>query len=240
MTALADLPGYRRRITITPGDGIVRAELEDDYHQMAVALMHKDGIATDLTPIMTRAPWTTCPGAIAKLKQTFTGVALNAFPERGDKTFNCTHLYDLALWAAAHANADARVVYDVIASDVQSDGTRSSEVLRDGEKLLEMTLRGYECIAPAEITGRNLFDLRAWIDAMPANLQEAARILRWGTMIAGGRSIPMEKQSDASRMPPNCFTFQPAAAAQAKRLGQIKDFTGGDAGPLAQPIFAKT
>jgi len=189
---------------------------------------------------MARAPWTTCPGAVAKVKHTFTGAALDAFPKRGDKSFNCTHLYDLALWAAAHANTQEQIVYDVIACDPREDGTRVAELRRNGEPLLSLTIRNYDIVEPAEIAGQSIFDLRAWIDAMPTDLQESARILRWGAMIAGGRSIPLEKQSDASRLPPNCFTFQPTAAAQAKRVGIIKDFTAGDAGPLAAPVFEKT
>jgi hypothetical protein len=42
----------------------------------------------------------------------------------------------------------------------------------------------------------------------------------------------MERQSDASRMPANCFTFQPERKAQARRVGRVIDFSRGTARPL--------
>jgi len=42
--------------------------------------------------------------------------------------------------------------------------------------------------------------------------------------------IPLSKQSDATKMPSNCFTFQPAMKIVAQRVGVIRDFsTGGGA-----------
>jgi hypothetical protein len=52
--------------------------------------------------------------------------------------------------------------------------------------------------------------------------------------------IPLEKQSDASRMPPGCYTFQPHRAAQAKRVGAIREFSSEGAAQLLgeyEPAF---
>jgi hypothetical protein len=52
-------------------------------------------------------------------------------------------------------------------------------------------------------------------------------------MIANGRTIPLEKQSDARRMPVgNCYTFQPHLVTEAKRIGEIRDFSNGTTQPL--------
>ena len=102
--ALDKLPGFRRRFRITPAPGSVRSELEDDFHWMSVVVHHSDGTATSIEAHMFRAPWTICPGAVEQLKQTFTGVRLAEFVERGEKRSNCTHLHDLATLAAAHAS----------------------------------------------------------------------------------------------------------------------------------------
>src|SRR5690349_7684522 len=112
--ALDELPGYRRRFRITPSPNRVVSELEDDYHRMSVTIFHDGKQAISIEPVMHRAPWTTCPGAPAVLKQTFTGVALNEFAARGEKRSNCTHLHDLAVLAAAHALATAPLVYDIL------------------------------------------------------------------------------------------------------------------------------
>jgi hypothetical protein len=232
VAALDRLPGFRRRFRVTPGRGWVRSEVEDDYHHMTVILRHEAGVVTEIEPTMHRAPWTTCPGAPQQLRQTFVGVALDAFTSRGEKTANCTHLHDLAVLAAAHAQDREPLVYDILVSD-PVEGRRQVELRRDGEALLRWTDQDNRIVEPAELAGLGLFDqLRPWIDSLDPSRQEAARLLRWGAILAHGRVIPMERQSDASRMPPNCYSFQPARKAQARRVGEIKDFSRGAAQPL--------
>jgi len=225
------MPGFRRRIRITPAPGHVLSEVEDDYHHMSVSINHDYEIANTVKAVLVRAPWTTCPGAVDKCEQTFTGVALRAFSERKDKTFNCTHLFDLALLAATHAFANALLVYDVFVSD-PIEGVRRATIYHDGVALLSWSDANYRIIEPTVLAGTKLNDMRAWIDSLEPAQQEAARILRWVSMIAHGRTIPMEKQSDASRMPPSCYTFQPERAAVAQRIGKILDFSDGTVQPL--------
>ena len=227
MAALDDLPGYRRRFLVTPGDGCVRAELEDDYHCMSVTVRHADGVATAVEGVMYRAPWTTCPGAEARLRETFAGVPLAAFGARGEKTSNCTHLHDLATLAAAHAGDARPLVYDVLRSD-PTDGISRAELRRDGGVLFAWTLDHLRIVAPEEVAGIELMKLQPLLERLDAAGREAVRILRWGIIVGGGRGIPLNRQSDASRMPPSCFTFQPEMAATAKRVGRIRDFSIGD------------
>jgi Protein of unknown function (DUF2889) len=234
--AADNLPGFRRRFRVTPAGGWVRSEVEDDFHHMHVTVHHDGTLATSLQPVMVRAPWTTCPGAAAELERTFTGVALEAFSSRGEKQANCTHLYDLALLAAAHAADSEPTIYDILVSDpiAGAAGTkdRRAEVRRDGITLLAWVESGFLLSQPAELAGLRLDKMRAWIDTLDPELRQAARLLRWGNMIANGRIIPMEKQSDARRMPANCYTFQPLQAMQARRVGAIRDFSRGGAQPL--------
>jgi hypothetical protein len=231
MPALDALPGFRRRFRVTPTLTHVRAEVEDDYHHMGVVVHHQDGVATKLEPLMIRAPWSTCPGAVARLTQTFTGVALANFAARGEKQTNCTHLHDLALLAAAHAGDGAALSYEILVSD-PVDGRSVAELRRDGAPVLGWTLAGFEIVAPTELAGLSLGKLRAWMDTLDEAGQEQARILRWGSMIAHGRAIPIERQSDASRFPANCHTFQPENAIHARRIGEIREFSGGGGQPL--------
>jgi hypothetical protein len=51
-------------------------------------------------------------------------------------------------------------------------------------------------------------------------------------MVAMGRTMPLEKQSDATAMPPNCYTFQPERAVTARQLGVRRDFSDGSEIPL--------
>lgn len=229
--AIDSLPGFRRRFRITPAAGQVQVDVEDDYHCMSVVVAHAGGVATRIEPRMIRAPWTTCPGAVAKLQATFGGLALSAFAERGDKPENCTHLYDLALLAAAHASDAAPTVYDILVADAV-DGRRRAELRRDGVPVLDWVESEFRIVAPEALSGTPLMQMGRWIAGLEPQMQEAARLLRWGNIIAHGRAIPMERQSDATRMPPNCYSFQPQRAVEARRVGVIREFSRGGAQPL--------
>ncbi|WP_428310632.1 DUF2889 domain-containing protein [Hydrocarboniphaga sp.] len=225
------LPGFRRRFRVTPAPGQVRSEVEDDFHCMSVVLHHDGKTINTVDADLMRAPWSTCPGATLQLQQTFTGVALDAVATRGDKAANCTHLHDLAQLAAAHAFDTQPMIYDVLVTDAV-DGLRRAELRRDGEVVLSWAEASFRIVEPAELAGMTLDKLRPWMDTLSAPQQEAARLLRWANMIANGRRIPIGHQSDASRMPPNCYTFQPERAVIARRVGVIRDFNQGKAQPL--------
>jgi hypothetical protein len=229
---LDDLPGFRRRFVVTPGAGWVRSDLEDDFHCMSVTLHHAGGVVTAVEPVVARAPWNTCPGAEAEAVRTFTNLALDAFAARGEKIANCTHLYDLAILAAAHAGDEAQLVYDIRVSD-PAGGERRAELRRNGVVMMGWVHVDGRIVEPVALAGTGLLQMRAWIESLDPAEQEMAKLLRWGTLMANGRTIPLERQSDATRMPPNCYTFQPDTARQARRIGEIRDFSNGAAEPLA-------
>ncbi|WP_439134185.1 DUF2889 domain-containing protein [Pseudomaricurvus sp.] len=228
---LNQVSGFRRRFRITPYENKVCSEVEDDYHCMSVTLHHNGELVTAVEADMQRAPWTTCPGAQQKLEDTFVGVALQSFSERGEKQTNCTHLYDLALLAADHALDDTQLVYDILISD-HIEGNRYAEIRSKGDTLLSWTEKDFHLVEPEALAGTRLDKLGGWIRTLAETEQEVAKLLRWGNMIAHGRSIPLEQQSDATKMPPNCYTFQPQRAVEAKRVGVIYDFSKGAKVPL--------
>ncbi len=230
---LDDLPGFRRRFRIVPGRGLATAAVEDDFHCMTVALRHDGERIAGVEAKTIRAPWTTCPGAEPVLADTFIGVALAEVARRGLKQANCTHLYDLAVLAAAHAGDAEETIYDVLVAD-PVEGRIAAEARRNGVPVLRWTLAGIDLVEPAEVAGRNLMQLRDWIESLDPPLREAARILQWASLMAHGRQLPLEHQSDATRMPPNCYTFQPEMARQAVRVGKIIDFSKGGRAPLAR------
>jgi hypothetical protein len=225
------LPGFRRRLRVTPSPGRVIAALEDDYHCMAVVLHHDGTVVTGVESVMERVPWTTCPGAPAVLAATFTGVALADVPARGQKKANCTHLHDLTVLAAAHAGEADAILYEIMTCD-PVDGLAVAEIRRDGVPLLQVAHRNHLMEAPAAIAGLSIMKLRDWIEGLDGPQREAAKLLQWGAILANGRLIPMERQSTASRVPPNCFTFQPDNAAIAIRVGTVIDFTAAPLTPL--------
>lgn len=231
MAVLESVPGFRRRFRLTPSPYVVKVEVEDDFHCMSVVVHHDGETAIQIIPEMRRAPWSTCPGAVEYVVKTFTGVALRRFAERGDKKSNCTHLYDLVLLAGNHAADAEQTVYDILVSD-PVDGERFAEIRRNGISLLNWIESGFQLVKPESAAGYRLDKLRSWIDGLDQPLQEPARLLQWGNMLANGRIIPLENQSDATRMPPSCYTFQPERAQLAKRIGKIREFSQGSDQPL--------
>lgn len=224
-------PGFRRRFVVTPMAGRVTAAVEDDFHCMAVTLHHDGRTITRAEPVMDRWPWTTCPGAQQVLRVTFEGIALSEAARRGQKQANCTHLYDLAVLAAAHAAEPVPVRYDILVSD-PVEGLAGAEIRRDGELVHRLELRDMVVASPPELAGTSLLKLGGWIESLAAGEQEAARLLRWGAILAHGRTIPLPEQSDATKLPPNCFTFQPENSIRAQRIGRIVDFSREPVEPL--------
>jgi hypothetical protein len=226
-----DEPAFHRHVLITPAADSVSAWVEDDYHHMGVTLHHDGETITRVAADMVRAPWSTCPGAVEQLAATFTGVRLDEAVTRGEKQLNCTHLHDMAVIAAGNARGNAPTRYEITVTD-SVEAVRIAEITREGALVLRIVERESIIEEPAEAAGKTLFQLGDWIASLGLEEQEAARLLRWGAIIAHGRAIPMEKQSDATRMPPNCFTFQESRKGKAKRVGEVVDFSTASKQPL--------
>src|SRR5260370_10028146 len=146
------LPGFRRRFIVTPAPDRVSSEVGDVYHCRGVTIHHDGRVATKIESVMQRAPWTTCPGAVARLEQTFMGVPLDGFAARGEKRANCTHLHDLAVLAAAHASDSDPLVYDILVSD-PVQGRRRVELRRNDTCVLGWVQADGQIAEPAELAG---------------------------------------------------------------------------------------
>ncbi|MCB2076329.1 MAG: DUF2889 domain-containing protein [Novosphingobium sp.] len=227
------MPGYRRRIRVEPRTNAVLAMLEDDIHGLSVILRHDGEKVLSVEPEAHRMPWDTCPGAVAKLIDTFAGQPLSEVTPRREKKANCTHLHDLAVLAATHAGDSATIVYDIVATD-PVDARRILEIRANGKLLHRWIEHGGTLKTPDAIAGHSLLTLRDWIATLEGIDQEAARLLQWGSLVAHGRTMPLEEQSRAADLPPNCYTFQPERAARANRVGDRFDFSDGTRVPLAQ------
>lgn len=230
-TSIEDLPGFRRRIRVETAEGSALAMLEDDIHCMAVTLRHDGERVLAVDPVTERMPWDTCPGAAAKLVETFAGQPLVEVNARREKKANCTHLHDLAVLAAAHATDREGFTYEILASD-PVEGERFLEIRRDGRTLHRWTEKDGTLVDPPELAGQTLFSMRDWIGTLDGTEQEAARLLQWGSLVAHGRTMPLEEQSRAADLPPNCYTFQPERAVRAERVGERFDFSDGSRVPL--------
>lgn len=233
-----DQPGYRRRIMIDAAEGVSWAMLEDDFHSMAVTLHHDGRKVLSLEPVMERAPWTTCPGAVAQLCRTFAGVTLAEVNARREKRSNCTHLHDLAVLAAAHARDRGTFVYDVLVSD-PVEGRRRLELRRDGAVVFQWVEQDRLLVEPLDLAGLSLATLRDWIASLPEEKREAARVLQWAAMVGRGRAIMGEMTSRKVDRPADCYAAQPERVEEARRIGEWIDFSSGDTRPLLSRLREK-
>lgn len=231
MDDLLEGPGYRRLLRIEPGRFYVLAMLEDDLHCMAVRLRHDGARVVAVEPLMERAPWTICHGAAARLIETFAGAALVDVTARAEKQQNCTHLHDLAVFAAAHAHDAAPVEYAIFASD-PVEGERSLAIYSGGMCLHHWTERRGILASPSAIAGRNLLELRDWIAGLAGQDQEAARMLQWASLVAHGRAMSAEQRRASIGHRPSCYAFQPERAPLASPGAPMLDFSDGSRLPL--------
>ena len=198
---------------------------------MSVTLRHENGIVTEVHSSQQRAPWTTCPGAIAQLEKSFKGFPLARIPGGAQKRINCTHLYDLALLGAAHALDAEPFIYDVLVSD-PINAERQIELRRNGAPVLQWTEKDGVMSAPAELVGLSVYTMSAWVASQRAEHREYARLLSWAARVALGRFFQQDEVLDPTTLPLSCFTFQPGVVEHAGRAMQARDFSAGDASPL--------
>jgi hypothetical protein len=229
---------YRRRIRMRALDSTtVEAALEDDFHQFAVVVEHDARIVTGITGTAGRWPWSTCPAAGVQLDE-LVGMELStrctAVAAVADPRWQCTHQFDLAGLAIAHATrADAiERQYDIEVPPATAAGERIPRLRRDGQLLLVWTIGwGAGLTAPAPFTEapwRGGFI--KWADAtFDPDAAEAAIVLRRACDIGMGRGMDLEGYRTAAElselMTGVCYTMQPEVMLGARReLGSIRDF----------------
>lgn len=230
---------YRRRIRLvsTATDTVVGG-LEDDFHYFVVTVHHDGAVVTGIESEARRWPWTTCPDAGAQLT-VLVGMELSprclAVGEITNPRLQCTHQFDLAGLAVAHACRDVAVrQYDAtVPFGAQSGGPRHVELLRDGAPCLDWTLDGHACVDPepyASAPWRGGF--LKWADTtLSVDEAEAAAVLRRACDIGFGRGADLEAYPRASQLAIGssgiCYTFQPETAAVSfRQVGTIRDWDG--------------
>jgi len=227
---------YRRRILLVGEPGRIVADLEDDFHRMRVVIEHDGERVQNVGGDSTRFPWTECPAALtplaalrgAKLTTATTAAANGANPRE-----NCTHLFDIATLAVAHAAAAReRRRYDIAVPDRIDNRTRPT-LARDGEPILTWEVSGSVIKGPAPFTGRSLrgMEFLRWAEAkFDADAAEAAIVLRRGVFISAGRLNDLDTSPNAAALikwvGATCHSFTPGIAESAHRvMGSSREFT---------------
>ena len=234
MTAYTEGP-YRRRIRIVAtAPDAVAAELEDDFHHFGVVVRHDGTRVTSVEGRAVRAPWSTCPAAVGPL-HAIEGMALSerctAVATQAEPRANCTHLFDLAGLAVAHAARGLAIrQYDV--EIPRPDGAHNRVRLwRDGDLLLDWHLvDGRVVDAPpySDVPWGGGF-LR-WADStLDPDTAEAAIVLRRACTIGSGRGMDLDALDRADElrelMLGICYTMRSEHIHVALRnKGSARDF----------------
>jgi len=234
---------YRRRIELVSDEpGVVRGELEDDFHHFGVTLRHAEGRVVEMLGDDIRVPWTTCPGAMTAL-DAWAGqpldISLLDLARAVDARLQCTHAFDLACLAIALAAREreggaSRRNYDIALPD-RVGGSTEPTLLRNGELLLRWKVEGITVSEsePPFFVGRKLmgsgFNLMVARELHP-ELGEAALVFRRAIFIGLGRQYDFERiehARDFGRVVGSaCHTFHPDRVEQATRVhGSRLDFS---------------
>jgi len=235
---------YRRRVRMRRVDDHVSVcDLEDDFHRFRVTITHDRERVLRAEGESLRFPWSTCPdaaGPLHALEGMPLSIRITAASQHTDPRANCTHMFDAAALAIAHAarGRDEQRQYDV---EVTPDATPPNPKLwRDGELLIDLQLEGQQITAPSELAGapwRGGF--MAWADAnLEPDAAEAAMVLRRATEIGLGRGMDLDGLPTAEPllelMEGVCFTMTRGVVEHAQRnYLSIRDYAADPDGLLA-------
>ncbi len=226
---------FRRAIRLTGSTGRVTGELEDDCHGFRVNLRHDGVRVTEISGQALRIPMTTCSGASEPLKA-LTGIPIDtdasAIVSQVDPRANCTHMYDLAVLAIAHANRGTCVRrYDVTVEDDCGDGSELI-VRRDGDVIHHWLAKDYAIAEPAEFAGNPLMQgFAAWATKhYSGEEREAAFVGQKGFFVSRAREYDMNDLSghearDVPHQKGACYSYSAPQVDVAVRLATVRDFS---------------
>ena len=227
----------------TVSEGVVAAWLEDDFHHFGVTIVHDGELVTDVSMVTPRHPYTTCVSAARPLRELVGAPLLSRASEIGrwlDMRKQCTHIFDLAGLALAHAAAgrnhrryqttiDDRAIVEVHAEGSRTLGSGRAVLLQDGVEVMVWGIDGYEITSPEAWAGQSLKKgFRVKTESLALEPAEHATILRRAIMVAGGRSanrdtVLLPRQNSK---PAVCHTYQPAQRPVAEWIvGSVRDWS---------------
>jgi hypothetical protein len=230
---------YRRRIRLHKSPGLIVADLLDDYHDMACTLRHDGVTIVKVDAHIRRAPFTTCPGAVAVARE-LEGVPLATGRKElfggGRVQRNCMHIFDLIVLAMSQAQSVRQATeLEFIVPDM-ADGGMIVSIVQDGDTVLQWTIGEDRIIAaPPECSGQPMFGgFTRWAEALFDGFQlELVLHLQKAVFVAQGRRYLLRDGTENPvRDEPErlgvCFTFSEPQFSRAKPIPDYaRDFSLG-------------
>lgn len=233
-------PGLWRRIILQPGPGWIGGALEDDMHSFRIRIDHKDGQITAMNARGVRMPWTACSGAAGHISAELTGEPL-ADVAAHDPAQQCTHLYDLAVVAAAHAGDSEQTIFDMRVADrvgggEMGGGRTTATLFENGVEKLRWQLDGTIIEGPAEFAGRDIKRVSKWKHDYPADIAEWSTLMRRAIFISPGRQYVPQMDKRAAEMGSMrmgvCFNYQLPQAEESLPIFDRREFSMSGRQPL--------
>lgn len=228
---------FRRKLRLSVHAREAAVDLEDSNHGFRLRLRHDGEAIIDLQADPIRHPFVTCPGAVMPLRRLLGvrldmgGAELRARLVPGEQ---CTHLFDMAMLAHAHArDAGLERLYEVVVDD-EREGVMRAQVQCDGAPVHDwQILRGHSIIAPAAFGGRAMMrGFYAWVSESLSGMEhEAAVVLQRGYFVAQSRRMrntpAAEFPASTDELPDGtCHSYNAAAVGRALRIeGAVRDLT---------------
>ncbi len=228
-------PGLWRRIILYPGKDWIGGALEDDLHRFHLRFDHDGERIVTAHAAALRHPWTACPGAAPHIASELTGALLADVAAR-DPVQHCTHLFDLAVVLAAHAQDSVPLCFDMRVAD-RVDGLTTATMEQDGAEVLRWHLDGTAIGPGGDHAGLDLRRLSQWKQDLPPHEAERATMLRRAVFVSGGRQFTAPPgltavQQGAARQGV-CFNYQaPQSSHSTRTPNWITDFSAGNSEPL--------
>ncbi|MCP5403635.1 MAG: DUF2889 domain-containing protein [Novosphingobium sp.] len=244
---------FRRLIDLRrEDDGAVVGWLEDDFHHFGVTIEHDGRTITAVRVESERYPFTTCSLAGTNLQGMVGRELVPRCTEIGAMVpmrEQCTHMFDLAGLAMAHAAAgrshrryEAVIPdRDIIAWEAGMRrllGAGDAWLLRDGEEVMRWQIEKRMITGPREWAGQPLVEgFRARTEKMAIDEAEAASVLRRAVMVSAGRTLDPDLFSSARDRGQSgvCFTFLEENRDAGKRnFGSTLNYEKGGEGMLSR------
>lgn len=227
-------PGFWRRVVLYPRHGQIVGAMEDDMHHFHLRMDHAHGRVTHLTGNAVRHPWTGCAGAPFHLARDLEGELLADVANR-DPFQHCTHLLDLAIVMAAHANDTAPSRFDMRVAD-RLDERTTATLEHDGEERLRWYITSTMIDGPERFAGRDLKRVSTWKHEYPADIAEQATMLRRAIFVSGARRHTLEKNRRGTEMQLArhgvCFNYRSPQLEETISLYETREFSQSGHEPL--------
>jgi hypothetical protein len=220
---------FRRCVKVIAEARRVVVGIEDDFHCYKVEMSHDGERVTRAEGTALRTPYTTCPSAMARIKE-LEGKLISSAAMLGagvDAHLQCTHAYEAAIVALAFSDCEGIHVFEIEVPDrifsganelTEGRASRSSfgsTILRlseNGQEILSWQIEGDEVNGSLLEEPKNLRRMNHWPEYQEGNVKQRAvfQMARRSAHVSLGRYGQPKSSSELRDVALGaCWAFQP-------------------------------